>query len=272
MHLSLDYASMKASSPGSSQSAQSTEFNEVKEVKELEEFDGPRMHPERKERSYRYFDLIMAAFVTILLCSNLIGAAKIWTFAGITTSGSILFFPISYLFGDILTEVYGYARSRRVVWAGFAALLFASMVSYVVLVIPAAEGWNHQGELEIVFGQTARIAGASLIAYFVGEISNSYVLAKMKVWTEGRWLWTRIVGSTVIGEAIDTLVFYPLAFWGVWPTTLVFQVMITNYLIKVLWELMMTPLTYKIVRFLKKAENEDYYDRDTNFSPFSFKV
>ncbi|MBI2711390.1 MAG: queuosine precursor transporter [Bdellovibrio sp.] len=231
---------------------------------------GVSKHP--PQRAYRYFDLIMAVFVTILLCSNLIGAAKILTVFGVVTSGSILFFPISYLFGDILTEVYGYARSRRVVWTGFAALLFASLVSFVVLNLPPAEGWNHQSELEIIFGQTPRLAGASLIAYFLGEISNSYVLAKMKIWTQGRWLWTRVVGSTIAGEAIDTILFYPLAFYGVWSNPLLGRIMVTNYLIKVIWELVMTPFTYRIVSFLKRAENEDFYDYDTNFSPFSFKL
>lgn len=223
-------------------------------------------------RVFRFFDLIMVAFVTILLCSNLIGASKICTLFGITFSGSILLFPISYLFGDILTEVYGYARSRRVVWAGFASLLFASLVCWLVLNLPPGKNWNHQSELEIVFGQTPRIAGASLIAYFIGELTNSYVLAKMKIWTKGKWLWTRIVGSTIIGEGVDTVFFYPMAFLYVWPNSLIVQVMITNYFIKVIWETVMTPLTYRVVAFLKRVENEDYYDYDTDFSPFSFKT
>jgi uncharacterized integral membrane protein (TIGR00697 family) len=223
-------------------------------------------------RTFRFFDFIMVAFVTILLCSNLIGASKICSVFGVTFSGSILFFPISYLFGDILTEVYGYARSRRVVWTGFAALLFASIVCWVVLLLPPGQGWNHQRELEIIFGQTPRIAAASLIAYFIGELSNSYVLAKMKIWTHGKWLWTRIVGSTIIGEGIDTAFFYPMAFLFVWPNSLIIQVMITNYFIKVIWETVMTPFTYRVVAFLKRVENEDYYDYDTNFSPFSFKT
>lgn len=220
-------------------------------------------------KSFKYFDLIMVAFVTILLCSNLIGVSKICRIAGITTSGSVLFFPISYLFGDILTEVYGYKYSRRVVWAGFAALIFASFVSWFIIAIPPAAGWNHQAELETVFGQTPRIVLASLTAYFVGEFTNSYVLAKMKIYTQGKWLWTRILGSTVVGEAIDSLIFYPLAFLYYWPLELVIQVMLTNYAIKVAWETLMTPFTYKIVAFLKRVEHEDYYDYDTNFSPFS---
>lgn len=211
----------------------------------------------------------MVAFVTLLLCSNLIGVSKIWRVAGITTSGSILFFPISYLFGDILTEVYGYKYSRKVVWTGFAALVFASFVSWFIISLPPAAEWNHQAALETVFGQTPRIVLASLAAYFVGEFTNSYVLAKMKILTQGKWLWSRVLGSTVVGEGIDTLIFYPLAFYHSWPLDLVIQVMVTNYSIKVIWETMMTPLTYKIVGFLKRAEQQDYYDYDTNFSPFS---
>lgn len=211
----------------------------------------------------------MAAFVTVLLCSNLIGVSKVCHVWGITFGAGILFFPISYAFGDILTEVYGYARSRRVVWAGFVALLFASFMSWFVLKLPPAPGWPHQEALETVFGTTPRIVLASLIAYFCGEFTNSFVLAKMKIFTDGRYLWTRTIGSTIVGEAVDSAIFYPLAFIGVWNTDLVISVMFSNYVIKVLWEVCATPLTYKIVRFLKRIEHEDYYDRDTNFTPFS---
>jgi uncharacterized integral membrane protein (TIGR00697 family) len=224
------------------------------------------------EKNFRYYDLVMASFVTILLCSNLIGAAKVCKVFGVTFGAGVLFFPISYVFGDILTEVYGYARSRKVVWAGFAAMAFASFMAWFILKLPAAEGWVNQAALETVFGGTPRLVMASLAAYFVGEFANSYTLAKMKIWTEGRHLWTRTVGSTVVGELIDSVVFYPLAFLGIWPTNLVIQVMISNYLIKVIWEVLMTPLTYKIVGFLKRAENEDYYDYQTNFTPFSLKT
>jgi uncharacterized integral membrane protein (TIGR00697 family) len=213
----------------------------------------------------------MASFVTLLLCSNLIGAAKVCTIWGISFGGTLLFFPITYLFGDILTEVYGYKRSRKVVWTGFGAMGFASFVSWLILILPPAENWNHQAELELIFGQTPRLVVASLIAYLIGELANSYVLAKMKILTQGKWLWTRIVGSTIVGEAIDTLIFYPLAFFGVWPIELLLSVMATSYVFKVLWESLMTPLTYKIVGFLKRAEQEDYYDYDTNFSPFSLR-
>jgi uncharacterized integral membrane protein (TIGR00697 family) len=219
-------------------------------------------------KTFRYYDFIMAAFVTILLCSNLIGAAKVCTLWGFTFGAGILFFPLSYVFGDILTEVYGYARSRKVVWAGFVAMIFASFMSWFVLVLPPADGWNFQHEYEVAFGGTWRIVAASLIAYFGGEFTNSFVLAKMKILTKGKWLWTRTVGSTIAGEGVDSILFYPLAFWGVWEDQLVLKVMLTNYCLKVLWEVIMTPVTYKIVGFLKKHEKEDYYDYHTNFSPF----
>lgn len=226
--------------------------------------------PPRK--SYKYFDLVMAAFVTILLCSNLIGVPKVSTFFGYTYGAGILFFPISYVFGDILTEVYGYSRSRKVIWAGFAALLFASVMSWVIVALPPAPGWTQQENVEAIFGQTPRIACASFIAYWCGEFSNSYVLAKMKIWTAGRHLWMRTIGSTIVGEGVDSLIFYPLAFVGVWSNELVIQVMIANYLIKTGLETVLTPVTYKVVGFLKRAEQEDYYDRDTNFSPFRVEV
>ena len=224
------------------------------------------------QKTYRYFDLVMAAFVTILLCSNLIGVPKVSTLFGYTYGAGILFFPISYVFGDILTEVYGYSRSRKVIWAGFAALLFASFMSWVIVALPPAPGWTQQENLEAIFGQTPRIAFASFTAYWFGEFSNSYVLAKMKVWSAGRHLWMRTIGSTIVGEGVDSLIFYPLAFYGVWTTELVIQVMIANYLIKTAVETVLTPVTYRVVGFLKRAEQEDYYDRDTDFSPFKIGV
>ncbi len=224
------------------------------------------------QKSFQYYDIIMAVFITLLLCSNLIGAPKVCSFYGVTFGGTLIFFPITYLFGDILTEVYGYKRSRKVVWAGFCAMGFASFVCWLMLALPSAPSWNHQKELELVFGQTPRIVAASLAAYLVGEFANSYVLAKLKILTQGKWLWTRVVGSTLVGEAIDTAIFYPLAFWGTWPRHLVAEVMVFSYLFKVVWETLMMPFTYKIVDFLKKAENEDYFDHDTDFSPFSLRT
>ncbi len=223
----------------------------------------------QENRTYRYYDLVMVAFVTILLCSNLIGTSKVITVFGFTCGAGVFFFPLSYVFGDILTEVYGYARSRKVVWSGFAALAFASFMSWFVVAAPPAKDWPFQSAYETVYGQTWRVVVASFIAFFAGEFINSYVLAKMKLWTKGKMLWTRTIGSTIAGEAVDSLIFYPIAFLGTWQNHLVVQVMVTNYLLKVLWEVMMTPMTYKIVGFLKKAESEDYFDWKTNFNPFT---
>jgi queuosine precursor transporter len=225
-----------------------------------------------RRRIYKYYDLVMALFVTILLCSNIIGAAKVCTVWGFTFGAGVLFFPISYIFNDVLTEVYGYARARKVVWAGFGAIIFASFMSWVVVTLPPAADWNDQRAYESVFGQTPRIVFASLTAFFVGEFANSYVLAKMKIKTSGRHLWARTIGSTIVGEGVDSLVFYPVAFFGVWSNHLVMQVMISNYIVKVLWEAIVTPVTYQVVGFLKKAEQEDYYDVGTDFTPFSIEV
>jgi len=181
-----------------------------------------------------------------------------------------LFFPISYVFGDVLTEVYGYARSRRVIWAGFAALAFASFMAWVIVQLPPAPFWHNQPAYEVAFGSTWRIALASLVAFVCGEFVNSFVLAKMKIWTEGRWLWTRTIGSTIFGEGVDSLLFYPLAFYGtgIIPDDKLPLVMAAQFFTKVAVEVAFTPLTYKIVAWLKAAEHEDYYDRKTDFNPF----
>jgi len=226
------------------------------------------------QRQYKYYDFVMVTFVTLLLCSNLIGPAKIAALdlpivGSVTFGAGILFFPLSYVFGDILTEVYGYARSRRVVWAGFGAILFSAFMSFVVVNLPPAPGFEGQAALQAVFGNTPRIVVSALLAYSCGEFTNSFVLAKMKVLTKGKYLWARTIGSTMVGELTDSLIFYPLAFLGVWPTDLVIKVMISNYLLKCAWEVLMTPLTYKLVGFLKKHEREDYFDTNTNFSPFN---
>jgi len=227
-------------------------------------------------RTYRYYDFILGAFVCVLLCSNLIGPAKVATvnlplLGAFTFGAGVLFFPISYVFGDILTEVYGYARARRVIWSGLTALVFASIMATVVVKLPPAANWRGQEAYESIFGQTPRIAFASITAFFCGEFVNSYTLAKMKIWTNGNALWSRIIGSTICGEGVDTLVFYPAAFLFVWDMHQVLAVMAANYTLKVLWEVLATPLTYKIVAALKRAEHEDYYDRDTDFTPFSIE-
>ena len=232
-----------------------------------------------QQRQYRYYDLVMAAFVTVLICSNLIGPAKIAQLdlpgiGAITFGAGVLFFPISYVFGDVLTEVYGYARSRRVIWCGFAGLAFAAFMSFVVVSLPPAPFWKNQEAYEIAFGLTWRIALASMVAYFCGEFVNSYVLAKMKIATAGRWLWTRTIGSTLFGEAVDSILFYPLAFYGtgIIPDDKLPAVMLAQFVAKVAVEVVFTPATYALVGWLKRAEQEDYYDRDTRFTPFTLKV
>ena len=234
--------------------------------------------PERSARQYRYYDLIMAAYVGILLCANLIGPSKVAAvqvplIGTVTFVAGVLFFPLSYIFGDILTEVYGYARDRRCVWAGFAALAFAAFMASVIVALPAAPEWrDKQVHVQAVFGSTWRIIGASIIAFWSGSFVNSYVLAKMKIWTRGRWLWTRTIGSTICGEAVDSGLFYTLAFYGVWSQPLLFKVMATQYVLKTAWEVVNTPLTYRVVAFLKRAEHEDYYDTNTDFTPFSLQT
>ncbi|MEA2999219.1 MAG: queuosine precursor transporter [Sphingomonadales bacterium] len=225
----------------------------------------------------RYFDFVMAAFVTILLLSNVIGAGKIAT---VTLPGigpwpfgaGILFFPISYVIGDVLTEVYGYSRARRCIWAGFAAMLFMALMSTIVVALPPDPSWKGQAAYEAVFGQVPRIVFASIAAFWAGEFVNSYVLARMKVLTEGKYLWTRTIGSTLVGQAVDSLIFYPLAFWGVWDSDKLALVLATQWALKVGWEALLTPVTYAVVGFLKAREGVDVYDRDTDFTPFRARV
>lgn len=230
-------------------------------------------------RNYKYYDLLMAAFVAVILCSNLIGVHKVsyvnLPFYGEYIYGAgVLFFPISYLFGDILTEVYGYKRSRKVIWAGFGALIFASLMAYVVTSLPVAKTMSPEqlSAVNLIFGQTPRIVAASLIAFWAGEFVNSFVLAKLKLLTKGRFLWIRTVSSTVMGEIADSLIFYPVAFYGVWSNEQLISVMIGNYFIKVMWEVLATPFTYLIVNWLKRVENEDYFDVNTDFNPFSLET
>jgi uncharacterized integral membrane protein (TIGR00697 family) len=220
-------------------------------------------------RHFRYFDYVMAAFVAILLLSNLIGAAKLATLGGFTFGAGIMFFPISYVIGDILTEVYGYANARRCVWAGFAALLFMAFMSWVVVALPPAAGWDGQAAYESVFGSTWRIVAASVIAFWAGEFVNSFVLAKMKILTQGRHLWSRTIGSTVFGQAVDSAIFYPIAFLGIWSTEQVLTVMVVNWGLKVLWEVLLTPATYAVVGWLKAREGVEVFDQGTDFSPFA---
>ena len=222
---------------------------------------------EEPRRGYRYFELVMAVFVAVLLISNT-ASAKILLLGPFTFDGGTILFPISYIFGDILTEVYGYRRSRRVIWTGFFCAGLMALVFFIVGALPPAPGWDAQEAYMAILGVTPRIVLGSLIAYFCGEFSNSYVLAKMKIWTRGRWLWTRTVASTIVGEGVDTLLFVMIAFYGLWPLPLLGSVLLSNYVFKVGLEATATPVTYWITNFLKRVENEDYYDYHTDFNPF----
>ncbi|HEV7234243.1 MAG TPA: queuosine precursor transporter [Sphingorhabdus sp.] len=219
-------------------------------------------------RQFRYYDFVMAAFVAILLLSNLIGAAKLADVGGYIFGAGILFFPLGYVIGDVLTEVYGYARARRVIWAGFAGLIFMAVMSWVVVAMPPAAGWEGQAAYESVFGQVWRIVFASITAFWAGEFVNSYVMARMKIWTKGKALWSRTIGSTVVGQGVDSLIFYPLAFWGVWSNEQVIMVMVTNWMLKVGWEVVLTPVTYAVVGWLKRKEGVEIFDEGTDFNPF----
>ena len=223
-------------------------------------------------RPLRYYDFVMAAFVAVLLLSNIIGAAKLSQVEGFVFGAGILFFPISYVLGDVLTEVYGYARARRVIWAGFVGLLFMAFMSWAVVSMPPAPGWGGQAAYEEVFGQVPRIVLASITAFWAGEFVNSYVLARMKLWTKGKMLWTRTIGSTVVGQGVDSLIFYPVAFYGIWSTEQVVTVMVTNWALKVAWEALLTPVTYVVVGALKRREGMDLFDEDTDFTPFRARV
>lgn len=221
--------------------------------------------------SYRYLDLITAAFVVVLIVSN-IASTKVVLFGPFTFDGGTILFPLAYIFGDILTEVYGYKKSRRVIWTGFFLLMVATLTFGLVGVLPTPNdemSKTSAGAFSTILGLVPRIVIASLVAYFVGEFVNSYILAKLKIATAGRWLWTRTIGSTLVGEGLDTAVFLLVAFYGVWDNSLLWTVFVSNYIFKVGVEVLLTPVTYAVVGFLKKAENEDYYDRDTNFSPFA---
>lgn len=229
---------------------------------------------------FRYYDLLVGGMVAVLLCSNLIGPAKVCTvtlplLGALTFGAGNLFFPVSYIFDDVLTEVYGYARSRRAIWAGFGGLAFASLMTFVILGMPPSpsEPFNAQLQpaLEVVFGATWRIMLASMVAYWIGDFANSYVMAKMKIWTKGRWLWTRTIGSTLIGEGLDSVTFYPIAFAGIWSGQTMLKVIAFNWTMKVLVEIVLTPVTYAVIGFLKRREGVDTYDEHTHFTPFSLR-
>ncbi|MHB1134599.1 MAG: queuosine precursor transporter [Chloroflexota bacterium] len=210
----------------------------------------------------------MAAFVAVLIISN-IASTKILLLGPFTFDGGTVLFPLAYLFGDVLTEVYGYARSRRVVWTGFFWLAVAAAVLALVDWLPPAPDWGLQDSFHAVLGQAPRIVAGSLVAYWAGEFTNSFILAKLKLLTRGRWLWSRTIGSTLIGQAVDTALFLVIAFWGVLPEELLLVVFVSNYVFKVGVEVLLTPITYRVVGALKRLENEDYYDWQTDFNPFA---
>lgn len=218
-------------------------------------------------RTYKHLGTISVFFVAVLLISN-IASTKIVQFGPFTFDGGTLLFPLSYIFADILTEVYGFARSRRVIWLGFLCAAVMSLLLYIVQVLPAATDWGNQAAYDVILGQAPRIVLASLIAYLCGEFINSFILAKMKVWMAGKRLWARTIGSTVVGEFVDSSLFILIAFAGVLPGSLLLTLIISNYIFKTLIEIVFTPATYTIVAFLKKSEREDYFDRATNFNPF----
>ncbi len=230
-------------------------------------------------RPLRYFDLVMAAFVAIMLLSNVLGAGKVarvdlpgigdWPFGA-----GILFFPVGYVIGDVLTEVYGYAHARRCIWVGTAALLFMAFMAWVVVALPPAADWGGQAAYEQVFGQVPRIVFASITAFWAGELTNAYVLARMKLLTRGRHLWMRTIGSTIVGQGVDSLIFYPLAFYGAtgWTPSLVLKVLLTQWALKVGWEVLLTPVTYAVVGALKRGEGIDVFDERTDFTPFRARV
>ncbi|MBM4425117.1 MAG: queuosine precursor transporter [Chloroflexi bacterium] len=217
-------------------------------------------------KSYRFLPTLIAAFVTVLIVSN-IASTKILVLGPFTFDGGTLLFPLAYIFGDVLTEVYGYRASRRVIWTGFACLALTALTLAIVDALPPDPTWGLQESFHAVLGQTPRIVMASLIAYWAGEFVNSYVLAKLKVQTAGRWLWARTISSTLVGEGVDTSVFLAVAFIGIFPNDLLWAIFVSNYVFKVGVEALFTPITYQIVAFLKRVENEDYFDRDTNFNP-----
>jgi uncharacterized integral membrane protein (TIGR00697 family) len=218
-------------------------------------------------RAFKYLDVITALFVTVLLISN-VASTKIVDFGFFTFDGGTLLFPLSYIFGDILTEVYGYGRSRKVIWTGFIAALMMSLTFMVVGALPAASDWPYQEAYDQILGLTPRIVGASLIAYFAGEFSNSFILAKLKIFTHGRWLWTRTISSTLVGQVLDTAIFILIAFTGVVPSSLLLTLIVSNYLFKCGVEILFTPITYWLTGWLKQQEKEDFYDTVTDFNPF----
>lgn len=222
-------------------------------------------------RVFKYYDLLASIFIVVLLISNLVGQ-KICAFGPFRVSGAQLLFPITYIFGDIFTEVYGYGGSRRVIWIGFIASGLMALLGVIIVALPAAPDWPNQQAFATVFGVVPRLVIASLIAYWCGEFANSFTLAKMKIFTKGRYLWTRTVGSTVVGQAVDTTVLMIVAFGGSLSMATIINLILSGYLFKVVYEVLATPLTYAIVGFLKRTEGIDTFDYKTRFTPFTTEI
>jgi hypothetical protein len=236
----------------------------------MEALDNQQIKYGNAEKRYKHLGTISVLFVSVLLISNIV-STKIIDLGFFSFDGGTLIFPLSYIFGDILTEVYGFRQSRRVIWLGFICALLMSSTIIVIGKLPADPNWPNQSAYDVILGLTPRLVIASLIAYFAGEFSNSVILAKMKILTKGKWLWSRTIASTVVGQLLDSLLFIIVAFSGILANELLISLIISNYIFKLLFEVMLTPVTYRVVNYLKKSEGEDFYDTDTNFNPITFK-
>lgn len=221
-----------------------------------------------KSHGYKYLDPFITLFITVLLISNLI-APKFFALGPLRISAAQILFPITYIFGDIFTEVYGYSASRRAIWYGFGASLLMVVISYIAVIVPPAPEYKDQVAFDTIFRPVGRIVAASLLAYWLGEFANSFTLARLKLLTKGRYLWTRTIGSTVVGQAVDTTVVMFAAFYGTRSTQMIWKLILSGYLIKVVYETLMTPVTYAVVGFLKRSEGVDAFDYRTNFNPFA---
>ena len=222
---------------------------------------------ETDRAGYRYLDLVTVGFVAVLMISN-IASTKFVAIGPLSFDGGTLLFPIAYILGDVVTEVYGFRRARRVIWIGFGATALMAATLALVGVLPSAEGWEHQSAYQAILGATPRIVLGSLVAYWVGSFANAWLMAKLKIATEGRLLWVRTIASTLVGEGVDTVLFVLVAFAGAWPAALLWSVIVSNYIFKCSLEIAVTPLTYRVVNGIKRAEGEDFFDYDTEFTPF----
>jgi uncharacterized integral membrane protein (TIGR00697 family) len=223
------------------------------------------------DKRYKYLDSFITLFVTVLLISNIV-APKFWAIGWLRISAAQILFPITYIFGDIFTEVYGYSASRRAIWFGFFASAILALLTYICVIIPPAPEYMNQAAFETIFKPVGRVVAGSLLAFWCGEFANSFTLAKLKLVTKGRYLWTRTIGSTVVGQAVDTTIVILFIFYGTATAGTMFRLIVSGYVIKVVYETLMTPVTYAVVNFLKRTEGVDFFDYSTNFSPFATKV